>query len=325
MKLGKTAFSGAALLLVVLAGLGDASEGDTGSEPIEISAAGSWALASDMRSDPAPTQPVTLEIRGVGTFAVDPATIATWRPDLFDRGRFSAFDVLAQLAAAGDIELAYAYDETQATHVIESLGGLDGWWYDVRLSGGAWERTALRMDTYPIKDGASVTLYLEDPARLAAIQSSFREEVRLLAAHEGRVVVPVVTIEGPRSTATFRDVVVTSHDVRPDVFQPGTITALDVLLSLGEQSWISGLEMTWHASLDGISNVNHYMVDWISIPEALGEEDSQCGYMDESATGTLRSFLTPHSHATTQIHLSPDLEILVSPGYVEWQWLCAAS
>ena len=142
----------------------------------------------------------------------------------------------------------------------------------MRLPGGALERTALRMDSYPMKDGAALYLYLEDPARLAAIQTSFRDETARRAANGGKIIVPTVTIKGPRSTTSFRDVEVTSHDVRPDVFQPGSITALDVLLSLGEQGHIGGLEITWHAMLGDVENVNHYMVDWIALPEVLGEE-----------------------------------------------------
>jgi hypothetical protein len=230
-----------------------------------------------------------------------------------------------QIAASAQIDLQYAYDEAEATYLIQSINGLDGWWYDIRLPGGAYERTALRIDAYPVKDGASIYVYLEDPARLAAIHTSFREEVALREAHDGQIIVPVVRVKGPRSTITFSDVLVTAHNARPDVFRPGVITALDVLLSLGEQGKIAGLDLTWHTTVAGVPGVNHYMVDWISAPDMLGQQDSSCGYMDEAATEGLRAFLTPHSHATTEIHLSSDLEVLMSPGYVEWQWLCATS
>jgi hypothetical protein len=124
-----------------------ASEG--AGEPVTLPANGSWSVASDMRVDPIPTAPGSIEIRGIGTFTYDPTTITSLRTDLFVAGRFSAFDVLVQLARAGQIELQYAYDESAATYVIQSINGLDGWWYDVRMPGGAFERTALRMDTYP--------------------------------------------------------------------------------------------------------------------------------------------------------------------------------
>ncbi|MDD5264287.1 MAG: hypothetical protein PHU43_05550 [Candidatus Bipolaricaulis sp.] len=326
MRRGKTVASWIVLVAGVAAGLGVALGNSGDSEPILLPAeGGSWALASEMRADPVPSQLGKLEIRGVGTFTYDPATLKTVRPDVFAEGRFSAFDALAALATAGSVDVQYAYDESLATYVIRSINGLTGWWYDVRLPGGAFERTALRMDMYPLKDGAEVYLYLEDPARLAAIESSFREEVALREAHGGRTIIPGVTIKGPRSTVTFRDVVATSHNVRPDVFRPGAITALDVLLSLGDQGLIAGLELAWHAMVDDVPSVNHYMVDWISLPDVLGERNSSCGYMDEAATEGLRGFLTPHSHATTRIHLSSDLELLVSPEYVEWQWLCATS
>ena len=310
----------AGLFLSVVVGANESA-----GEALTLPIAGSWSVASSVRVDPVPVAPGSIEIRGVGTFTYDPTTITSLRPDLFVAGRFSAFDVLVQLAAAGQIDLKYAYDETEKTYVVQSINGLDGWWYDVRLPGGAYERTALRVDTYPIKDGASIYLYIEDPARLAAIHASFREEAARFRSNNGQVIVPVVTIKGPRSTVTFQDVVVTAHNSRPDIFQPGVITALDVLLSLGEQGKITGLDLTWHATIAGVPNVNHYMVDWISIPDALGEKDTSCSYMDDAATEGLRGFLTAHSHTATEIHLSPDNEVLVSPGYVEWQWLCAVS
>jgi hypothetical protein len=317
---------GAAALLfagLVLSFVAGASE--SAGEALTLPAAGAWSVASSTRIDPLPTTPGSIEIRGVGTFTYDPTTITSLRPDLFAAGRFSAFDVLVQLAATRQIDFQYAYDETEKTYVIQSINGLEGWWYDARLPGGTYERTALRMDAYPIKDDTSVYLYIEDPARLAAIHASFREETARLQANDGRVIVPVVTIKGPRSTVTFQNVIITAHNSRPDVFQPGVVTALDVLLSLGEQGKIDGLDLTWHTTVAGVPDVNHYMVDWISIPDALGEKDSSCGYMDDAATEGLRGFLTAHSHTVTEIHLSPDSEVLVSPGYVEWQWLCAVS
>lgn len=325
MQARKRKFVAGAVLLVVMSGFASSLGSSEGGEPLVLPRVGDgWALPSDIHSDPVPIEEGVLEIRGIGTFRYAPAEIRSLRPDLFATGRFSAFDALAQVAARGEIALIYAYSEEQATYVIESINGLDGWWYDVRLPGGALERTALRMDSYPVKEGAAVYLYLEEPARLAAFQASFRNEVARRALQNGHVVVPAVTVRGPRSSVTFRDVVVTSHNVRPDVFQPGAVTALDVLLSLGEQGRIDGLDLTWHAMLGDVV-VNHYMVDWISLPDVLGETDPLCGYMDEAATEGLRGFLTPHSHAATRIHLSSDLELLVAPEYVEWQWLCAVS
>jgi hypothetical protein len=288
-------------------------------------AEGSWSVASDERASAPPSEPGTLEIRGVGRFTFDPSTIATLRPDVFVAGHLSAFDVLAAVAASGAFDLTYAYDEAQASFVIETINGLAGWWYDVKLPGGAFERTALRMDAYPIRGGSEIYVYLEDEARLAAIHEGFRDEVALRDSNGGAVVVPIVTIKGPRATASFENVTVTAHGARRDVFQPGVITALDVLLSLGQQGRLSGIDLTWHESLGEILGVTHYMVDWISHPTMLGEPDAACGYMDQSATEVVRAFLTPHSHSVTEIHLSPDLEPLVSPGFVEWQWLCATS
>jgi hypothetical protein len=315
-----------AVLVGLLSSLGVALGNEEGAELVALPGNGSsWAMSADMRVDPLPSQPGSVEIRGVGTFTYDPQAITTLQPQVFAQGRFSAFDVLVHLSVTGQISLVYAYDETADTYIIQSLNGLEGWWYDARVPGGAFERTALRIDHYPVKDGTSLYVYLEDPARLAAIEAGFRVEVALRSEHGGQIIVPVVTIKGPRSTTTFENVLVTSHNVRPDLFRPGVVTALDVLLSLGEQGKIASLDLAWHAEVDGVANVNHYMVDWIGIPDVLGEKSPTCGYMDQAATEGVRSYLTPHSHATTKIHLSSDVEVLVSPAFVEWQWVCASS
>lgn len=282
---------------------------------------GTWSPASPHRADSPPTGSLRVDIRGVGTFDVAVADVATLRTDIFVPGWFSPLDVLVALDAAERIDLVYGLDAVAGTHRIVSLNGLEGWWYDVKLPGGAFERTAVRMDLYPVKGGSTLSFYLEAPDRLEAIWTSFREEAARRAATD-QIVIPTVTIRGPRATLTYHDVRVTPHGSRSDVFLPDVVTALDVLLSLGEQGGIPAVHLAWHATVDGIEGVNHYMVEWIEGAD-LGIADPSCGFAHMAATDVLWPYLTPHSHASTRIHLSPDVEVLVSPAVVEWTWLCA--
>ena len=203
------------------------------------SSEGTWLPVLDPAGRP-PSVVGTVEIRGMGTLGFEPSEIATQRADVFVPGQFSVFDVLVHLAESGAISMEYAFDPELQTHIIHALNGLEGWWYDAHYEGGSFDRTVARMDQFPVKDGMSIVLYLEDPERLAAIHEHFRDEIKRRALTEG-LVVPRVTLRSATSTITFEDVVVSSHDARADVFRPGLTTMLDVLLSLGEQGALDSL------------------------------------------------------------------------------------
>jgi len=283
---------------------------------------GSWALPTGVHIGRAPSAAIQVEIRGIGTFPVDPSEVTPRRPDVFRPGHLSVFDLVAHLAEQGKIQAAHRLDPAMNTHVIESLNGRVGWWYDAHYAGGKFERTTLRMDHYPVKDGMKILLYLEQPDRLAAIYTSFREEVARLAANEKRVVIPEVTIRGPRGSLIFRDVPVTPHDARGDVFQPGVVTALDVLLSLGKLGNLFGLRLTWRTRVGETEPVEGYYVDFIAGADFSAEANSPCAFVYDVGAEILTKFKPPHGHTAAQIHLSSDLHVLVSPERVKWAWVC---
>ena len=55
------------------------------------------------------------------TFSFNPGEVLTVRPDIFNPGFFSMFDVLVYLENQGKIDLQYHFDESMNTHVIDSL------------------------------------------------------------------------------------------------------------------------------------------------------------------------------------------------------------
>ena len=98
----------------------------------------------------------------------------------------------------------------------------------------------------------------------ARICRTFGEEVLRLMRNGGNVVIPEVIIQSPTGhVETFTDVAVTAHNFRSDVLQPGTVTALDILLSLGEQGKLSRLKLTWHERIGGADPVDSYWVEQI--------------------------------------------------------------
>jgi len=253
-----------------------------------------------------------IEIEPVGRFQFDAAEVETTRPDIFQPGHFSMFDVLVLLDNRGDIDLEYHYDGAMATHIIDSLNGTPHWWYQARYSAGWFETNAFRMDMCPYKDATRLRVYPTTEEYFARICGSFGEEIRRLSRNQGQVVIPEVTIEDPTGTRVLEDVTVTAHDVRTDVLQPGTVTALDVLLSLGEQGEFSRLRLNWYASIAQADPVDSYWVE--RIDEAVALE--RCGYVYEVGSKDFPGFAGSH------IHIPIDVRVLVSPEYALWFWLC---
>jgi len=275
-----------------------------------------WGVPEGAPRGRLPTARVNVSIAGVGTFAVDPTEVRTLRPDVFREGHLSVFGLLVHLAGEGRIALVYRYDEGMATHVIESLNGQTGWWYEAHYAGGGFEPNAVRMDHYPVKDGLAVRVYREDPKRLAALYEGFRTEVARRAAHGGQVVVPQVVIRGPRWKLEFRDVPVRPHGVRVDLFQPGVVTGLDVLLSLGEQGLLRGLKLTWYDRIGRADPVDSYFVELIAAEGGSAEAFDSCGFLYEVGELALRGFKGAF------VHIPADARVIVCPEYMEWSWRC---
>jgi hypothetical protein len=168
------------------------------------------------------------------------------------------------------------------------------------------------MDMFPYKNGTHVRLYKPGAENLDRIYSAFEQEVARLDKNGGQVVIPEVTIRSPRANYTFRDVVVTPHNVRSDVLQPGVVTALDALLSLGEQGELSALKLTWYDRIGSADPVEHYFVERIGESVAYGG----CGFVYETGPRDFGGFRGTH------IHIPSDLRITVSPEYALWFWIC---
>lgn len=283
---------------------------------------GGWLPSTEEHVGRSPTAQGSVEIRGTGTLEFDPSQIQSLRSDVFQSGHFSVFDVLVHLADQESIELEYEFDESADTYVIKTLNGLEGWWYDAHYAGGSFNRTVVRMDHYPVKDGMDILFYLEDPERLTAIHKTFREEVNRRRENGNQVIIPTVTIRSPQVSLTFDEVVVTAHNVREDLFQPGVTTVLDVLLSLGEQEKLSSLKLTWHDRAEDTDPIDNYFVDHIVGENFSPAVTGSCIFTHQIGSKALKDYLAPNTCEGSHIHLTADVEVIASPEYVEWVWVC---
>ncbi len=263
------------------------------------------------RIDMRPTAIGEVLVDGLGTFTFDPAEVQTLRPDLFNDGHFSLFDVLVHVAHRGDLELEYGFDEDLNTHHIESIEGRENWWYDAYYSGGWPETSVFRVDHYPYKDGTTLSFVPAEEAFLESVYDTYREEVTRRGAADGEIVVPEVRIEGRDRTRVFENVVVRSHDLRDDVFQPGVITAIDVILTLAEAGELS-YDLQWYGSLGTADVVGSYWVNRIDDDVSQG----RCGFVYEAGAHEFRFFRGNHNH------IPSDIRIINSPEYVEYFWIC---
>ena len=262
---------------------------------------------------------IRIEIVGVGWFNIGPEDIATVLPDLIQPGHFSIFDVLVALGQRGDIELDYHYDASMATHVIDALEEKTGWWYQACYSAGWFEKNAQRMDQYLVKDETTIRFFQERTDRRETLYQEFREEVERLEANDGRVVISRVIIEGPRRrpSVVLEDVVVRAHDTRSDLYTPGTMTALDILLSLGEQGHLDWLGLRWYEWIFTSDPVDHYFVEEVQAGDVLDAQAyGTCGFVDEVGSSASPGFSGSH------IHIPTDVRVLVSPEYALWFSIC---
>jgi hypothetical protein len=273
--------------------------------------AAEWASPETHVGD-LPSGEGSIQIPTVGTFKYNAAEIETVRPDVFQAGHFSLFDILVHLKERGDIALDYHFDERADTHVIDALDGDYKWWYEAHYSNGWYEANVWRMDMYPYKNDTQVRMRVARQDRLAAIQRSFRDEVDRLARNGGQVIVPSLSVRSPHGDWSYEDVLVTPHDVRTDVLQPGRVTALDAMISLREQGLAEALELTWYERIGWADPVDSYWISRFNAAQASGG----CGFVYEVGPLAFPGF------SGTHIHIPTDTRVLVSPEYGHWFWIC---
>jgi len=273
---------------------------------------------------PTPTQvphhetPLDTLPKGEGTlhvgselFNFNPAEVRTVRPDLFQHGYFSVFDVLVHLDKKSLIDLEYHFDVSMNTHIIDSINGQEDWWYEIYYDGGWPENNVFRPDHYPWKEKSTLRFFQANPQDLDPIYGIWKEEVTRKVNNNNVLLIPEVIIRGPTFSKVFKNIEVTPHNLRRDVFRENVTTAIDVILSLSEQGEIT-YELMWYESIGTARIVKDYWIEAINEDKAHG----RCGFVYEAGSHQYEFFRGNH------IHLPSDTRILNSPEYVEFFWIC---
>jgi hypothetical protein len=235
--------------------------------------------------------------------------VNTTRPDLFQPGQFSMFDILVHLDEQNKIELEYHFDNSLNAHIIDSINGEPNWWYETYYSGGWLETNVFRPDHYPWKQKTTLKFFQVSDQRLEDIYLLWQEEIQRKNSNNGSIIIPEVIIQGETPTKKFTNVKVTPHNLRNDSFQENVITAIDVILSLGDEGKIE-YELQWYDSIGTAQVVRSYWVNAIDNDRA----HDRCGFV--YVAGDMQARRGNH------IHLPSDSRILNSPEYVLFFWIC---
>jgi len=259
-----------------------------------------------------PQETGIIKIEEVGEFTFPVDQIKTTRPDVFIPGFFSVFDVLVFLDSLGEISLDYHYSEAHGTHMIDSINGIENWWYIAYYDGGWAENNVWPLDLFPFKDHMTIQITQESPDEINAIHANFLEQMSRTQSTNGVMTIPEVVIRGQSTNEVFENVEITAHDLRGDYFQAGTLTAMDVILSLGDAGLIT-YQLNWYESIGYAGVVKNYFVDEINKDAAFG----RCGFVYEMGNRKYYGFRGNH------IHIPADLRVINSvPDYVEFFWIC---
>jgi hypothetical protein len=244
-------------------------------------------------------------------YSFNPLIVNSTRPDLFNQGQFSMFDILVHLDEQNKIEFEYHFDESMNTHIIDSINGETDWWYVAYYDGGWPENNVFRADHYLWKPRTTLSFSRQSPVEISNICSEWKEEIERFEKNNRTIIIPDVIIRGESFTEVFRDVEVTAHNLRNDTLQENVITAIDVILSLADQGRIT-YELQWYDSIGSASIVRSYWIEAINGDRARGT----CGFVYEEGSKRYPFFSGNH------IHLPSDVRIINSPEYIEYFWIC---
>jgi hypothetical protein len=298
--------------IIYIAGCAGRPMADSGEENAATSPAVSGtSQVFGQVSDTLAKNTASVVIKNLGSFQFDPDQVKTVRPDIFKPGYFSIFDVLVHLSETGQIDLEYIFDDSMNTHVIENLNGHGNWWYSAYYDGGWTESSVFRIDHYPYKDKMTLNFTEVTAEYLEEVFETYRLEVQRRAENDGRVVIPEIIIKGKTENLVFENFEVVAHNLRSDMFQPGVITAIDAILSLGEAGLIS-YDLQWYESIGSAGVVKSYWVERIGEDQSVG----RCGFVYEAGDERFRFFRGNHNH------IPSDIRVINAPAYLEYFWIC---
>ncbi|USD36363.1 hypothetical protein [Ferrimonas sp. SCSIO 43195] len=231
----------------------------------------------------------------------------TARPDIFVEGHFSAFDLLRYLVATRDdlrfdsitaekdtntktIEFSLSWDRNDDGVFDEKDGESNfnshDWHFRFYANGGnftrargdsqgfspAGETNYYRMDEFWVQPGHHFTYQPYSEYMTNRRQWLMKEDVLRREANGGKIIIPEILVLPKNHEDGFSvyDVEVKPFNMRPDIFQPDVITAMDMILSASDK--IGGVKFTYWPNLSTDADVGHYALTKIGEKRSFGME-----------------------------------------------------
>ncbi len=167
------------------------------------------------------------------------------------------------------------------------------------------------MDHFLYKERMTIRLYQESEERIEQIYTSYVDEVDRFNRNNQRVIIPEIIIDGIENSYRFYDVEIVAHNLRDDIYQEGIITAIDVIMTLGDLEEIT-YELQWYDSICSAEIVRSYWVFSINEDALI---PGTAGFVYEAGAWAFYHFQGNH------IHIPSDTRALNSPEYVRFFWL----
>jgi len=278
-------------------------------------------------------------------YAFDPGdyNIRALRQDVFALGYYSFFDVLLAVAERHGHGIAWHWDADCSTHFIDSVDGIAAdFWYRFSYDAGNGtmnelrSRRQIRWDELLYQPGSWVQLVVGE--NLDELRRSFREEIereRQLGHVIGEVRVSInpSDFQGnpPESNRVsvmrnWSNVRVNSHGLRVEgrdslhrmPFQPGVVTAIDVLYSLRDQGELSIVGSAYYTHLAG-KVMDSYRVRAIGFPDiGLAHASGRQGFVYTTGNGTFQRLI---NDADRKQHVHADIHVIHAPDFAIWRWI----
>lgn len=140
------------------------------------------------------------------------------------------------------------------------------------------EDSYVRIDHQALKNNVSIILMPAQPGEMDIRRQKYQREQDRLAAYGGKNIIPEVIIDfkpakyadtgevlEPNKRAVFKDIEITAHNLRTDIYQPGVLTETDILLSLVDQRPEVKIQWDYWPRMSSGANVQGYVASAISF------------------------------------------------------------
>ncbi|BDY04555.1 hypothetical protein [Ferrimonas sp. YFM] len=275
------------------------------------------------------------------------------RPDIFVDGHYSVFDALRYLAATrADLKLEQVQGPAQTgrdTHdfVVSWDRNGDGvfdendddiyanfqgahWYSRLKYDGGELIKlngtlTGLgpqgeahyeRLDQIWVQPQMTIRFQPFSPEMTARRYWVQQQEMARLSAGGGKVVLPQLQImkPGEPKPVVIPNLEVTAHNMRPDIFQPGVITKMDIFLSAAD----AGLDVAFNywPSLSTGARVEHFALFRVDgIASQVGR-----GWATVYGDMAVHGDFSPTSQCNFSSPQTGGMDLLVDPEHCRLDW-----